>query len=188
MTRYAFVVKNSDFSIKDEQNLVGTIVDDDGDEWTIQLLGQTESESFAKVNLQEFSIQETGDEFESKICDRCFRHLSTENDFENNRIKKGGKITKRPSCRNCRTIKNGMPVSAADKREWNQKKPDKYSTFCCPICNKTSIAGITKVVLDHCHRTGRVRGWVCESCNTGIGRFDDEPALLKRAILWLERS
>jgi hypothetical protein len=183
-----FVIKSSGFSLEDQQNSVGTILADDGDDWVVQLLGQKITSSFVKSNLCEFSIEETGDEFNSKICDRCFRHLSTLNDFENNRIKKGGKITKRPSCRNCRAVKNGAPISAADKRAWNQKKPDKYSAFCCPICNKTSIVGVTKVVLDHCHKTGRVRGWVCESCNTGIGRFDDESALLERAIHWLERE
>jgi transcription elongation factor Elf1 len=59
-------------------------------------------------------------------------------------------------------------------------------TFECPICGKRTIAGITsKVVLDHDHETGEARAWICDSCNTGIGRFKDDVALLQRAIKFL---
>ena len=95
--------------------------------------------------------------------------------YEDNRIKKGGKKTKRPSCRACRKIKNGKSISKKDRNSWNLQKPSEYSPFTCPICEKTTICGISKIVLDHCHQTGNVRGWICESCNTGIGRFDDDP-------------
>ena len=43
-----------------------------------------------------------------------------------------------------------------------------------------------QIVLDHNHKTGEVRGYLCESCNTGIGRFDDDVTILKRAITYLE--
>jgi len=44
---------------------------------------------------------------------------------------------------------------------------------------------VSKIVLDHCHHTGNVRGYLCESCNTGIGRFDDDIEIIDRAINWL---
>tara|TARA_B110000211_G_C14040063_1_gene536362 strand:- start:1400 stop:1552 length:153 start_codon:yes stop_codon:yes gene_type:complete len=47
--------------------------------------------------------------------------------------------------------------------------------------------GISKIVLDHDHSTGEVRGWLCESCNTGIGRFDDDPQIVQKAINWLKK-
>lgn len=138
--------------------------------------------------IKSFNVSDTGDEHPFKICDRCFKHLSTEGDFENNRIKKGGKITKRPSCRICRKLKNGISISKLDREIWEKTKPKDFSSFTCPICNKTTIAGISKVVLDHCHKTGTVRGWVCESCNTGIGRFDDDPDIVYKAIEWLMKE
>ena len=70
--------------------------------------------------------------------------------------------------------------------EWNKNKPQ-YVPFECPICAKRTIAGVTsKVVLDHNHRNGEARGWVCDSCNTGIGRFKDDIELIKRAIKFIE--
>ena len=133
-------------------------------------------------------IEETGDRFQFKICDRCFKLLSTDAKFSNNRHKKDNIITKRPSCKLCREKKDGVPISRAEKKEWNAKRPQKYTSFICPICGKNSIVGISKIVLDHDHSNGKVRGWLCESCNTGIGRFDDDYEIVYKAVKWLMRG
>ena len=62
----------------------------------------------------------------------------------------------------------------------------------CPICN-TSRRGIkrrngTSWVLDHCHSTKQFRGWLCENCNSGIGKLKDSVEFLQRAIKYLERN
>lgn len=138
--------------------------------------------------VEKFNIRETGDRHDYKVCDRCFKRLQTSVWFEDNRHKKDNLITKRPSCRECRKLKNGMSITTQDRSEWTLKRVADFSDFTCPICQKTTIAGITKIVLDHNHTTGKVRGWLCESCNTGIGRFDDEPEVAKRAVEWLENN
>ncbi len=79
-------------------------------------------------------------------------------------------------------------ISANTRKEWDINAPKTYELFKCPICTKVTIAGISKIVLDHNHKTGEVRGYLCESCNTGIGRFDDDPELIQKAIVWLTKK
>lgn len=59
----------------------------------------------------------------------------------------------------------------------------------CAICGqseKNLIRGrILRLAIDHCHSTGAVRGLLCHQCNTGLGNFRDNPALLQRAIEYL---
>lgn len=50
----------------------------------------------------------------------------------------------------------------------------------CALCDRPS-----DLVVDHDHRTGRVRALLCTRCNTGLGHFGDAPALLERAVAYL---
>lgn len=42
--------------------------------------------------------------------------------------------------------------------------------------------------VDHCHTTGKVRGILCFTCNTAIGKFHDDVVLLREAISYLESN
>jgi hypothetical protein len=39
--------------------------------------------------------------------------------------------------------------------------------------------------VDHCHKTGKVRGVLCSRCNTGIGLFAESPELFNAAVRYL---
>lgn len=39
--------------------------------------------------------------------------------------------------------------------------------------------------IDHSHKTGKVRGILCDSCNRGLGYFHDSPVVLQQAIAYL---
>src|ERR1019366_8512060 len=57
-----------------------------------------------------------------------------------------------------------------------------------PIDNRCECCGeiSTKTLhLDHCHDTGRFRGWCCHRCNTG-GGIADNPKLLRLRALYIE--
>lgn len=134
-----------------------------------------------------FNPEQVGDLFPNKVCNVCHRFLPTTN-FCRNQNGKGDRPIRRPSCDECRKIIDGVHLSAQDKKEWEKKKPN-YEMFTCPICHKKTIPGLTsKVVLDHDHQTGRPRAWICDSCNTGIGRFKDDTKLLTNAIKYLQTT
>ncbi len=56
----------------------------------------------------------------------------------------------------------------------------------CAICKSASPDRFHKnLSVDHCHKTGVVRGLLCTNCNTGLGRFKDDTKLLEAAITYL---
>ncbi|MGW0576412.1 endonuclease VII domain-containing protein [Streptomyces sp. NPDC002920] len=51
----------------------------------------------------------------------------------------------------------------------------------CCICLSAPAAHV-----DHCHKTGRVRGVLCFSCNAALGQFKDRPDAIRRAAAYVE--
>lgn len=136
--------------------------------------------------LEFLDISKTGKPHKYKICNIC--HVLKEDfvDFEINQTDSKGRKTTRPSCRNCRKDIDGIGLKGEEKKKLENIKPKHF--FICPICEKGSIPGVTaNLVKDHDHETGKARAWLCDSCNTGLGRFKDNVDLLKKAINYLEQ-
>ena len=93
----------------------------------------------------------------------------------------------------------------AARRQWRAENPEKESATerrkkygtcgtellekqngLCAICSTDLGKLKTRAQhIDHCHVTGRVRGWLCISCNTAIGMLRDDPALCLSAAKYL---
>jgi len=62
----------------------------------------------------------------------------------------------------------------------------------CALCPMTQEQHISKygmsLVIDHDHRTGRIRGILCTNHNVGIGRFNDSPGALREAARYIEEN
>jgi recombination endonuclease VII len=56
----------------------------------------------------------------------------------------------------------------------------------CAICLALDAPG-QRLHVDHCHKTGRIRGLLCARCNLGIGRFEDDKTILESAVRYLSR-
>lgn len=49
--------------------------------------------------------------------------------------------------------------------------------FMCAICGDD----VRRLVIDHDHKTGKVRGLLCSNCNTGIGLLRESQSVLRSA-------
>ena len=62
----------------------------------------------------------------------------------------------------------------------------------CAICRRPETAiykgSIKRLAVDHCHKTGKIRGLLCSHCNQAIGKLKDSPRLLRKAADYLESS
>ena len=57
----------------------------------------------------------------------------------------------------------------------------------CAICSQDIDSDSRKknLSVDHCHKTGRVRGLLCSNCNSGLGFFKESVELLGKAKRYL---
>ena len=72
-------------------------------------------------------------------------------------------------CKNC--IPNKKARTTYERYgltlEETKKLKEKYNGI-CPICNKRKASAI-----DHDHKTGKVRGYICNKCNLGLHYIED---------------
>ena len=169
-----------------EQYEIGIVNYKEGDILNVSFVNSNVAIDVEESKAVYFNPQKTGDNFDKKICNRCNRLLAVEF-FDKNQNGKNNRSVRRPSCIWCRKTIDGKNVSNVDKKIWEKIKPNKI-IWECPVCKKRTIPGITsKVVLDHNHITGKPRAWICDSCNTGLGRFKDDIEVMEDAIQYLKK-
>ena len=60
---------------------------------------------------------------------------------------------------------------------------------CCAIClTNNPGTGLDFFCVDHDHVTNHVRGLLCVDCNTGLGKFKENPITIREAALYIERG
>ena len=121
-----------------------------------------------------------------KRCKNCQRVLPIEH-FDKNQYNKAGEVIRRSECRECRKDKKSIPSKVKRLYEKQNPRPQIGDSFYCPICQRTMIVQKNRDVnIDHDHATGEIRGYVCNDCNTGLGKFRDDISIIERAIRWLK--
>lgn len=179
------VVISREITIKKYE--IGILVQQNSDTSYVHFVNHDELISLPSGLISYFDPEKTGDQFDYKVCNRCNRLLPVQN-FQKNQNGKNNRSVRRPSCNDCRELIDGIDIPGNIKREWEKTKPH-LEIWECPICKKKTIPGLTsKVVLDHNHTTGEPRAWICDSCNTGLGRFKDDIDVMKTAIDYLKKD
>lgn len=87
-------------------------------------------------------------------------------------------------CRKCAKLRNPFRerLYGLSREQYAEMLVEQSSV--CALCGKDS--GDRALAVDHDHTSGSIRGLLCSTCNTGLGAFRDDPALLRRAINYLE--
>lgn len=58
-----------------------------------------------------------------------------------------------------------------------------------PVCESCARASPKLALnLDHCHVSGKFRGWLCAACNRGLGLLGDTEQALLNALAYVRRS
>jgi hypothetical protein len=78
-------------------------------------------------------------------------------------------------------------ITLEDARRMNEEQGS-----LCAICEEEGFTMADhhkmKLVVDHCHTTGKVRGLLCHNCNRALGLLKDNTERLKKAINYLENT
>jgi hypothetical protein len=173
-----------------EKNAVGFVKKVTPPKATVFFIGKLKEIDIELSEIKFLDTAKTGrpkgmvKEFPTKICNVC-HILKSIDDFDVNQNAVAGK-TRRPACKDCRKGIDGVALKTSEKRRMEAIKPEVF--FVCPICKKPSIPGVTaNLVIDHNHKTGNAREWICDSCNTGLGRFKDNIELIRETIKYLKK-
>jgi hypothetical protein len=151
----------------------------------------------------------------TKVCTKC-QERKPITDYHNSKRSKDGLFWHCKICcrkRHTDWAENNREHMKEYRQNWNDQNPeygrrytlqkydltvDQYNNMLteqvgvCKICGQpeTSVSrgALRSLSVDHCHDTGKVRGLLCYRCNTSIGRMNDDPDLLQKAVDYLTAS
>jgi nitrate/TMAO reductase-like tetraheme cytochrome c subunit len=70
--------------------------------------------------------------------------------------------------------------------QWEKIREEE--NFSCMICGISEEGTGKHLSVDHCHNSGKVRGVLCNSCNTMLGHAQDNIKILESAVNYLQNQ
>lgn len=126
-----------------------------------------------------------------KVCSQCGEKKPF-TEFSKHRWNDG----LRPDCKACVCVRSRRRAQLLGTREMTARKHGINAALfeevwtiqgkCCAICGTPADPKVRAPAIDHDHTTSRLRGILCARCNGGLGMFKDDPALLRRAVVYLD--
>ena len=124
-----------------------------------------------------------------KYCLQC-KQTKEPSEFHKHKLGKDGL---RPTCKECRKAEPYKPQVQLNrylKSTYNitlQQYDEMLSAQgnVCAICGSNYPGHCGRFCVDHNHKTGEVRGLLCNQCNIGIGALQDNPDILLKAAQYL---
>ena len=138
-----------------------------------------------------------------KVCSTCKEEKEVSEFYKQKRNKDG----LAGICKLCWAIggrKNGRAYYHRNKKRRQEESrkytmlrrfgidPEEYDKMyhnqsgCCAICDTHQQELPMRLAIDHNHATGKVRSLLCGECNLGLGKFKDDPELLRQAVQYLD--
>ena len=144
-------------------------------------------------NLCQFLTDETEPDIPCKKCISC-KKIKPLTEYGMRNYTKGNR--KKETINTCKTCKlNENKIISRIKKQ--NPLPDK--DYLCPGCLKTEeeikgrggwehhIRGVRTIWrVDHDHKTGAFRAYICDYCNNVLGRANDDPSILRRLADFVE--
>jgi hypothetical protein len=138
-----------------------------------------------------------------KTCRGCGLQATSQSDLDLFRRNKTGVHGRDGLCKACDNQRH-KAVKAKDPAKWLESKRDAYyrSKYGiklqdkinmiergadCEICG-CKLSNVRTAAIDHSHAKGHVRGLLCNKCNTGLGKFNDDLDLLDKAMKYLIKT
>jgi hypothetical protein len=105
-------------------------------------------------------------------------------------------------------VSNNPGFASAKKKRYNKRHPEKarakrlldrygltveqheallkHQNDSCALCKRHKSTNELGLHIDHCHKTDKVRGILCPSCNQALGLLQDNPELCELAASYLK--
>ena len=117
-----------------------------------------------------------------KICKDCKKELDISKFSSKKRI-----INSTHSCMRCSNLKKCYGITSIEYDILLVNQNNVCGICELPESEKDKFGNIINLSVDHCHKTGVIRGLLCAKCNKALGLLNDDINLLKSAILYLKK-
>lgn len=96
----------------------------------------------------------------------------------------------RTDCKACRSVTDITRIYGISADDYHAllEKQDNRCAICGTHSHDVQHQTFTRLVVDHDHQTGDVRGLLCPACNLVLGQAKDTIEILENAIAYLRQK